>query len=260
MHFTLTTWNVLATAYIQRAWYPRSPRKYLDPAWRVPALVRHAKQLGSDILCLQEVEPEVFAALAEGLGELGYLGKLAMKGAKRPDGCATFFRGSAFTLLDDRRLAYADNDAGAASGNIAQFLILGQEGKRLAVVNTHLKWDPPKTPRERQLGYRQISQVIEALRLEEGSSIVCGDFNVSPESDVIEAMLEAGFDYTHRDCPGVCTCNSNNVPKLIDHLFYRGSLRASPRIPLGIDELTALPSEEQPSDHLPLTAEFDWNI
>jgi mRNA deadenylase 3'-5' endonuclease subunit Ccr4 len=259
--FTFATWNILATAYIRRAWYPRTPRNVLDPVWRVPALVRHAQQMGVDILCLQEVEADVFAALSAGLAGLGYAGTYALKGDKRPDGCATFFRSDRFALLADRRMAYSDGDGGADSGNIVQLLLFGHEGKRLGIANTHLKWDPPETTRERKLGYRQIVQVIQTLRQDAGSpdgQILCGDLNVAPESDVVEALVADGFDYAHRQCPEALTCNSNRQPQLIDHLFYRGSLRARPIPPARVDADTPLPSLDQPSDHVPLAAAFEW--
>ena len=214
-----------------------------------------------DILCLQEVEVEVFDALRTGLAGLGYAGTLAMKGEKRPDGCATFFRSDRFTLLADRRMAYSDGVGGPDSGSILQMLILGHEGKRLGIANTHLKWDPPDTPRERKLGYRQVVQAIEALCSETSppdGQILCGDLNASPESDVVAALLAGGFDYVHRNCPDARTCNSEKQPKLIDHLFYRGSLRARPIPPASVEAETPLPSPSQPSDHVPLAAEFDW--
>jgi mRNA deadenylase 3'-5' endonuclease subunit Ccr4 len=261
MSFKFATWNILATAYMKPEFYPRTARQVLDPAWRIPALVRLVQGLAVDILCLQEVEANVFAALAAGLSSLGYTGSYARKGGHRPDGCATFFRRDRFTLAIDRRIAFADGEGRADSGHIAQILLFEDQGKRLAVLNTHLKWDPPDTPRERQWGYRQISQTIDVLRPEAVSTtgqIVCGDFNVVPQSDVVEALLRAGFDYAHRDCPGVRTCDSNGQPKLIDYLFYCGSLRSRPFLPAPIDEQTPLPSPEQPSDHLPLIAQFDW--
>lgn len=134
-----------------------------------------------DILCLQEVEVDVFDALRAALAGFGYAGTLAMKGGGRPDGCAAFFRSDRFTLLGDRRLAYSDGEGTADSGSILQLLLLGDGDKRLEIANTHLKWDPPETPRERQLGYRQVLQVIEALRPRTGSpdgQILCGDLNV----------------------------------------------------------------------------------
>ena len=62
--FSVASYNVLASAYIERAWYRRTPVIALDRAWRVPALVQHVAKLDADILCLQEVEPESFASLA----------------------------------------------------------------------------------------------------------------------------------------------------------------------------------------------------
>src|SRR5260370_19290036 len=168
--FTLATWNILATSYIRPEYYPKTPQHVLDPARRVPALLRDAIALDADILCLQEVEVNVFAALQAGLAASGYIGTHALKGANRPDGCATFFRGSRFTLAHTRRIAFADGGGRADSGHIAQLLLLDREGKRLAALNPHLKWDPPDTPPERQWGYRQIGQSIEALRTEAGRS------------------------------------------------------------------------------------------
>src|SRR2546425_7959942 len=107
MAFTLATWNILATAYIRKRWYPKTPPHVLEAAWRVPALVRHAAELGVDVLCLQEVEIDSFAALQAGLCPLGYTGTQALKGGNRPDGCATFVRTNCLALLTARRLAYA---------------------------------------------------------------------------------------------------------------------------------------------------------
>jgi endonuclease/exonuclease/phosphatase family metal-dependent hydrolase len=209
---------------------------------------------------MQEVEADVFAAFEAGLAGLGYTGVHALKGANRPDGCAAFFRTSCFELITAGRMAYADGEVdGRPSGHIAQLLLFKQQEKVLAVLNTHLKWDPPETPRERQWGYRQITQAVGMLDAEATSAagqIVCGDLNVTPESDVVATLLEAGFDYTHRRDSGARTCNSNGEPKLIDYLFYRGDLQADP-VPLpAIDGRTPLPSPEQPSDHLPLLAHF----
>src|SRR5688572_6528119 len=88
--FTVATYNVLATAYIKPEWYPGVSDHLLRAETRVPALVRHVEALGADVLCLQEVEPDVFAALGDRLGPLGYAGYYQQKGRNRPDGCATF--------------------------------------------------------------------------------------------------------------------------------------------------------------------------
>ena len=139
-------------------------------------------------------------------------------------------------------------------------LILENAGKRLAIFNTHLKWDPPGTERARQWGYRQILLALGTLRHSGplDGEIVCGDFNVTADSDVARALRAAGLDFAHRECPGIATCNSNHDARLIDYLFYSPSLRAKPIFPPAIDAETPLPSPDQPSDHVPLLAEFDW--
>ena len=251
MSFTIATWNVLATAYIRPAFYPRTSPEFLNASWRVPALVSYARTLEADIICLQEVERAVIAALQEGLP--GFEGTYAAKGLKRPDGCATFFRADRVTLMNIRRVEYDDR-----SGHIAQYMLFETEGHRLAVVNTHLKWDPPETPREKQWGYGQIRQALSLMTEPSDGQILCGDLNVTPEADVVQVLLESGFDYAHRNMPNMATCNSNRHAKLIDYLFSRGSLALEPVIPAAIDDETPLPSSAQPSDHVPLLARVEW--
>src|SRR6266567_3346963 len=131
MTFTMATWNVLATAYIRREYYPKTPPEVLDPVRRAPALASFAKSLGVDILCMQEVEREVFAGLEAGLGDVCYDGKYALKGGNRPDGCATFFRLERFNLVTAQRFAYLDGDGGGReSGHIAQLLIVKDGDRR----------------------------------------------------------------------------------------------------------------------------------
>ena len=69
--FSVATYNILAGAYIQRGYYPRTPALVLNPAWRVPALTQHVSALQADLVCLQEVEVEVYASLRGSLGALG---------------------------------------------------------------------------------------------------------------------------------------------------------------------------------------------
>ena len=64
---------------------------------------------------------------------------------------------------------------------------------------------------------------------------MCGDFNVTPESTVVEALFAAGMNYAHRDCAGIATCNSHRHASLIDYLFFDGPLLAKPFLPDPID-------------------------
>ena len=262
MAFTVATYNALASAYIQRAWYPRTPALALEPAWRAPALVRHVSKLGADIFCLQEMEPETFVAFRTTLGEQGYGSQYARKLAQRPDGVAIFYRRAAFELLSARVIAYSDG-AGVApdTGYVALIALLRNPGGILGVINTHLIWDPPSTARGMQLGLSQAQQLL--AELESGAAdargwIVSGDFNVTPESEIVALIKQAGFQYAHRDLPEVYTCNFGANARLIDYLFHSEKLRAEPARPTRIDDRTILPSADEPSDHVAIMATFHW--
>jgi mRNA deadenylase 3'-5' endonuclease subunit Ccr4 len=257
--FSVATWNILATSYIRATQFPGTPRGALDPAWRLPAVVRHAAALDVDVLCLQEVERAAFDALVERLGQQGYRGTLAAKTNGRPDGCATFLRPPCRPIADER-LVYADGlHGGRDSGHIAQVVVADVDGVRLCVINTHVKWDPPGTRPDHQIGLRQIRAALaraDELRATAAVQVICGDFNAPPESELVALLAHAGFDRTHHTG---FSCNSNREPKLIDFVFVRGPVTIEPTELPPIDPTTILPSFEQPSDHRPVVARLRYS-
>src|SRR5688500_18903446 len=88
----LATYNILAPSYVRPEWYVEASLPFLSPERRLPALVQHLEALDCDLLCLQEVEADWFTAIQARLASAGYEGRLAQKGAGKPDGCAAFFR------------------------------------------------------------------------------------------------------------------------------------------------------------------------
>jgi mRNA deadenylase 3'-5' endonuclease subunit Ccr4 len=262
--FSVASYNVLATAYVHPARYPRTSSLVLNPAWRIPALVGYVASMGDDIICLQEVEIDVLSALRIRLGSLGYSSQYARKQSGKPDGCATFYRHDVFDLADANIILYADgHGVESNSGNIALVAVLSGGGRIIGVINTHLTWDPPNAPLNAQLSYRQTSQLLRAYQELEGKiqcGVIAGDFNITPESATIALVSSAGLDFSHRGLPGVYTCNANARARMVDYLFYSPALQAEPLpIPV-IDDRTVLPSAEQPSDHVPVRANFRWKF
>ena len=257
MPFTLLTCNVLADSYIRREWYPHTPDEWLTPQVRHPALAAQLAASGADILCLQEVEAGVFSLLQRELGSAGYTGTLARKGGNKPDGCATFWRGGQ-ALDSQERLEYHDAAPGrAASGHIAQLVVLRDGARRLGIANTHLKWDTPDT----QYGPAQISELVAHIAARKppcDAWIFCGDFNVTPDAPLIGLLTEAGYLHAHAAHPAAYTAAPNRAPRVIDYLFHSASLASSPLLPAVIAGATPLPGPDHPSDHLPLAARFGW--
>jgi len=262
LSFSVATYNVLASAYANRAWYPRTPAMALNPAWRVPAVVQHISALKADVLCLQEVEPDVFATLRTTLAASSYNVQYARKTGDRPDGVAIFYRREKFELVSASRFIFVDAEGSAPdSGYIALIAIFRVTEGLVGVINTHLLWDPPGTLLEAQLGYRQARQLLvehERIAASADAWIFAGDFNATPESAIVSMVESAGFGYAHRNRAGVYTCNFNTQAKMIDYLFHSTALGSKPEAITPIDDRTVLPSAEQPSDHVPILARFDW--
>ena len=259
--FVVGTYNTLASAYIKPSWYPHTQAKLLTPAHRLPRVVERLAHLSPDVWCLQEVEEPTYEAITQRLGPMEYVGHYAEKGLGKPDGCATFYRSDVFAESRVKRLEYCDasleNDA---SGHVALLLTLEYERGPLLIANTHLKWDPPDTPRDQKYGYRQAVELLEECdRLADQSPalVVCGDFNTHPTSDVMAAFQAAGLLTTHTDSTAY-TSNANGPVKIIDYIMYSAALEADPIALRPIAEDTPLPGDDEPSDHLPVLSRLSW--
>jgi mRNA deadenylase 3'-5' endonuclease subunit Ccr4 len=255
MAFRAATYNVLATAYLGRGDYSTVPTALLDPELRVPALVRHVISMDAELLCLQEVEAEVFVALQVALAPLGYAGQLALKGKGKPDGCATLFRTGVLAFHSSLRVEFADD------GHVVLLLALEHDSRLLGVANTHLRWDRPGTPQHKQVGYRQAVELLDACRRFQPAChgwVICGDFNRKPDSDVVALFGQAGFQFAHAGRRHVCSAVANGRASLIDYIFHTKELSARPIDPPLVSDGDVLPSPEQPSDHLALLAELAW--
>lgn len=242
MELTVASYNVLADAYINPQFYPRTPPTCLDPEWRLPRLGQHVAGLGADIIGLQEVTREAHDAIDGAL--IGYKSAYASK-QRRREGCATFFARERVRVIGEKRITYVDD-----SGHIALLLALDAGGTPIAIANTHLKWDGR--------GVRALTQATHLLRempaFHPGPWIVLGDFNVDPSSDVLAAFHAAGFLDAHD--PRVATCNSNARAKKIDYILHDRRLVARAHRTSVIADDTALPSWDEPSDHVALVASF----
>ena len=91
MTFTVATYNVLASAYLRREWYPNSPPNVLDNEPRKRALASYITRLDADLICLQEVEEDAFGLIDHALTPRGFTGIYSQKSRGRPDGCSYNF-------------------------------------------------------------------------------------------------------------------------------------------------------------------------
>ncbi|MFY1825013.1 endonuclease/exonuclease/phosphatase family protein [Myxococcus fulvus] len=250
----VASYNVLADSYIRPEWFPNTPAHLFEPRRRQDALARRILSLDADVVCLQEVESPCFDALQRALSPHGYSGVLALKQQGKPDGCAVFHRVARFV---GHRAHYFQDvlEDGRVSGHLALVVDFEMAEDRLRVACTHLRWDRPDRPVALHQGMQQTTELLgEVVQADPGALwVVCGDFNARPGEPLVRAFTEAGLEdaYQGQHAP---TCNANGEAKAIDFIFHSRALSARPVAPPVIDDRTPLPSEQEPSDHLPLVA------
>lgn len=249
----IATYNVLADAYIKPEFYPHVDPLLLAKEVRYPRIAKRIAELRTaDVICLQEVDYELFALVDSRLRKLGYQGRWAHKGRGRPDGCTTFIHKS-WKTAETRILVFQDEHIdGEQSGHVALINVIKKDGTTLTVANTHLKWDPPGTPPERQYGLAQASELLRQLGEQRFRAIICGDLNAEKESDTIQELLRFRFVDAHDS--SVATANPSGKAKKIDYILCHQIFRPHPFPTTIVDDQTLLPSSTEPSDHILLAA------
>jgi hypothetical protein len=73
---------------------------------------------------------------------------------------------------------------------------------------------------------------------------------------VVRELVDSGLvdAYAGRE---QATCNQNRKAKRMDYIFHTPGLKAEPAKLMEIDDLTPLPSADEPSDHLALVAAIE---
>lgn len=253
--FSATTYNVLAQCYVRPDRYRTSPAEALEPASRRARLLARIEGLGSDLLCLQEVEPDIYEALRAHLDSTH--ASAYAKRAGRSEGSALFARRSVFEWHGHEVLHFVAHRPG--DDDLALIARLAVDTQSLHVATTHLTWQPDETPLDEHLGRRQM---LELLTYRDAASaditwLLAGDFNATSQSPVLAAAYERGLAESCRAQRPWDTTAINRRPRKIDYLLYStGRLDPRPGVLPKLGRDTVMPSIHEPSDHLPLTVSF----
>jgi CCR4-NOT transcription complex subunit 6 len=254
--FRVTSYNVLADAYATKRLYPAIDPELLSWQRRRPAVVARMAQLNSEVICLQEVQERDWPGLAEDFARRGWHGHFARKGRERPDGCALLCR-STLRFAGMEPVYFEDGIGGAlSSGHLALIGSLETPAGIVHIATTHLRWQAASSEPDEHIGYRQADQLLKRcaeLMPNSAGIVVCGDFNVTPASPVVERFTRCGFVDAYASSPQF-TCNPNGRAARIDYIFASAGLEPVPEAIPELSDQTPLPNLDEPSDHLPLTA------
>lgn len=243
--FQVTTYNTLAPTYAGIGggeWY-----SHIDPAlmlWesRQEALIGRIHSFGSDILCLQEIEPDFFVRLQSELTE--YSGIFLNAGGK--PGEALFWR-HPFELIDSSKVVATD-------GRFGQIVELQWGDRTVGILNGHFAWD--------ELGVKAHAEIQEfvaqgILTSSRDHWVICGDFNVTRDSPAIKYLESLQFHRAYRGVEPNVTCSVPSAAHEVDFILATPSLKTTWVAPIRpISGPGMLPCIGEPSDHLAKTAIF----
>ncbi|MEL6343266.1 MAG: endonuclease/exonuclease/phosphatase family protein [Myxococcota bacterium] len=249
MHFTATTWNVLAQAYAHPDRYPFSSTEDLAAGPRRALLLRRIREMDADLFLFQEVEDDLFHQLTDVLPE--HDGVYAQR-LGRPDGCALFTRRSVFTVESVETLRYK------AEEQVAIIATLAQAERRMAVAATHLRWQAPRTTPDKHLGALQLAELMAAIP-NDLPRIIGGDFNANSQSLPLMQAMAQGLRLSCRSQRPWDTTNINGRRRKLDYLLYDPSwMTPTPGTLPKLQRDTPMPSSTEPSDHFAVSVRFDW--
>jgi endonuclease/exonuclease/phosphatase family metal-dependent hydrolase len=248
---SVATYNLLCDAYIRPEHYPLvAPADFL-PANRHPRLDARVATLGTDVICTQETDHATFMRHEALLRPKSYRGRWAHRPRGKTDGCATFVR-DPWRISAALILEFEDRPP-KPTNRVALVTVLAHGTHVLIVANTHFEWYPDDAAKEERHGLLQADELLAFLR-QEGPTIVCGDLNAAPGSEPLLRLHAAGFADPHP--ASLATFNGAGRPAKLDHLLHTPDLVATAFPTTLVGPETPLPSAAEPSDHVPLIAEF----
>ncbi|GAQ92102.1 CCR4-NOT transcription complex subunit 6 [Klebsormidium nitens] len=173
-------------------------------AWenRRRAILQELRQLAPDIISLQEVDH--FDEIQADLASLGYEGTFKGRtGAEMTDGCATFWKADAFSLVAVEELEFRDLNL---RENVALLAVLKHQAapdapaRLLVVANTHILFNPKRGDIKLAQLRHLLAQAHELAQQHAGAPVlVMGDFNSSPESALYQYLSTGQLDLAATD-------------------------------------------------------------
>lgn len=182
--FTVLSYNTLCDQSATQQHYGYAPSRVLSWEYRRDLILSEIRSHDADIACLQEIDQGSYNEFfREQLAYNGYKGVYWPRGramgmqeeeAKGVDGCATFFKGNKYILLDKQMINFGQTAVRRpdAKGQddiynrlwqkdhiaVVVFLENRMTGNRMIVVNAHLYWDP---------AYKDVKLIQTAILMEE---------------------------------------------------------------------------------------------
>lgn len=208
---------------------------------RKEQLIQRLKNLKAHILCLQEVDR--YQDLSKSLEKEGYKGIFNQRNNGTEEGCAIFYHELQFKFLD-QHVHYFNDGTGRLIMHLRMQSV--SRAKAFNLFNTHLIPDP-------EINRQEVASLKQVIHQASGACMLCGDFNFTPRHPLIKELELEGW----QDALINCSKGSFLVdlrPVRYDFILFKNMKLLFADV-MG-DPLNVI-SANDPSDHLPLIADFE---
>jgi endonuclease/exonuclease/phosphatase family metal-dependent hydrolase len=247
-HLTVVTYNM---------WFDR--HDYVNRAQNLVKMVLLGNKYRPDLICLQEVTPEVYKILQVMIASEYFLFEL-FESQAMPYTNLIAINKSTMDIVDDS-LGYFDlPDTQMGRKIMLCYVMIKRTGTKFHIINAHLEsFDANWKNRQTQMN--AIEQILEAEKV--GNFIMGGDFNIHRDDEPSENLIrQQGYNdswiemgspqslkYTYD--PGTNQFAKGNTRNRFDRILYR----FKERIVLTKLKLLGV-KQPQPSDHYGVLAEY----
>lgn len=260
----VATWNLLAPQYASPHKYPWCSTEYLDWTHRQSLILSRLENVNADIICLQEVQLDIWPELLEQLESYD----TAIQNVS--DG-----HNIACAILVRKESPYAIERIESRSRVLLAILRHENNAKKhIYLGSVHLEAGI-KDGNDMQR-YHQLKSLFKRLRhhcsldsvqLEEAPIILAGDFNMLRSNLMYTCLLEGNLQHPEKakskaPISIVKFCDSIPLPMTfakgyaLDYIFTSDVINVEaplPPLPCAATCIPQLwPSQEHPSDHLPI--------
>lgn len=226
---TVATYNILCPTYASSQSFAYVPAWALQWEARKATILQEALSYSADILCIQEMDTasyiEYFREAFKARGDYDSVfyqksraRTMAEHEKRTVDGCATFWKGSGFQMVEQRCVALSqlfsqkaiaehEHIANRVLGrdNIALVVVLERDGGgHVVVANAHVHWDP-EYPDVKTLQGIMLLREVEgiAARYPGAALVVAGDLNSLPTSSLYELLATGSLRPHCKDLLGL---------------------------------------------------------
>lgn len=241
---TLLTWNILAPSFAKPHFYGYCSQSTIRIEGRFKKITSTIIKMKPDVICLQEMEPQLHNNLAATLGP-EYQGSFANHEGK-PDGCSLFIKSSLGQI-----------EVGAIKLSFNKSAVIGfVQGANVPgfwVCSVHLTGDPNQA----DIRLLELKKALETRH--DAPFLLAGDFNETEHDSGYKYLQSIGFKsacrHIYRSEPER-TFKTDRLDRAIDFVFYSHHFEATDFEYPSVEPYARLPNEEIPSDHVFLKAQL----